>query len=88
MISKNQEDNIYETLDSCTLCPIVANQSNPIILPPMVIHTCWIGNLLKVGLCLGEKYASNFVFQNKNLRDKTSLGQTLVGREGKQFFFF
>ena len=60
MISKNQEDNIYETLDSCTLCPIVANQSNPIVLPPMVIHTSWIGNLLKDGLCLGKKYASNF----------------------------
>ena len=60
MISKNQEDNIYKTLDSCTPTPIVANQSNPIVLPPIVIHTSWIGNLFKVGLCLGQKYASNF----------------------------
>ena len=60
MISKNQKDNIYETLDSSTLSPVVANQSNPIVLPPMTIHTSWIENLLKVGLCLGQKYASNF----------------------------
>ena len=60
MILKNQEDNIYEILDSCTLSLVVANQSNPIILPPLLIHTSWIGNLLKVGLCLGQKYASNF----------------------------
>ena len=60
MISKTQEDNIYETLDSCTQSLVIANQSNPIVLPPMVIHTSWIGNLHKVGLCLGQKYASNF----------------------------
>ena len=68
MISKNQEDNIYETLDSCTPSPVVANQSNPIILPLMVIHTSWIGNLLKVGLCLGQKYASNFYFSKTQLQ--------------------
>ena len=84
MISKNQEDNIYETLDSCTPNPIVANQSNSIVLLPIVIRISWIGNLLKVGLCLGQKYASNFFcFKNTTLKDKTSLGRILVGGEEK-----
>ena len=31
MISKNQEDNIYETLDSYTLSLVVVNQNNSIL---------------------------------------------------------
>ena len=68
MISKNQEDNIYETLDSCTQSLVIANQSNPIVLPLMVIHTSWIGNLFKVGLCLGQKCASNFCVSKPQLQ--------------------
>ena len=77
IISKNQEYNIYEILDSCTPNPIVAYQNNPIVLPLMVIHTSWIGNLLKVGLCLGQKYASKFcVSKTQPQGTKQALAET------------
>ena len=55
MDSKMKKDNISRSQDSYTPNPIVANQSNPNILPPMVIHTSSIENLYKDGLCFGQR---------------------------------
>ena len=82
-----QNPNISRSQDSCTPSLVVANQSNPNVLPPMVIHTSYIGNLHKDEFVFRpNSMLVSCVLKTQPLNHKNHSCRILKGAKEKTFF--